>query len=139
MLIPAADAKLQVLRLARGSAVTVTADRDRLRQVLVNLIGNAVKFTPADGNISVAVTLPRVDGESWGEIRVTDNGPGIPPAEREAVFDPYYRSEHTTALPGVGLGLAISRALVEQMGGDLTLESEMGRGTSFIVRLRSER
>jgi sigma-B regulation protein RsbU (phosphoserine phosphatase) len=136
MLIPAADAKLQVLRLGRGSAVTVTADRDRLRQVLVNLIGNAVKFTPADGHISVAVTVSKMDGLSWGVIRVTDNGPGIPPAERAAVFDPYYRSEHAGTLPGVGLGLAISRALVQQMGGDLTLESEVGRGTSFIVRLR---
>jgi sigma-B regulation protein RsbU (phosphoserine phosphatase) len=137
LLAPAADAKLQVLQLGRTDDVVVTADQGRVRQVLVNLIGNAVKFTPADGTISVTAAECLVDGAPWGEIRVADTGPGITPAEREAIFEPYYRSEATALVPGVGLGLAISHALVRQMGGDLLLESEPGAGSTFILRLPS--
>jgi two-component system phosphate regulon sensor histidine kinase PhoR len=135
MLVPAADARLQTLQLGRMADLVVTADAARVRQVLVNLIGNAVKFTPQDGSIAVTTHRRDVDGEPWGEIRVTDTGPGIALAEQAAIFEPYYRSEGTAQEPGVGLGLAISRALVEQMGGELLLESELGAGTTFIIRL----
>jgi sigma-B regulation protein RsbU (phosphoserine phosphatase) len=136
MLIPAADARLQTLHLGRTADVCVTADRDRVRQVLVNLIGNAVKFTPQDGSVSVATSVADGDGQpGWGEVRVTDTGPGIADAEKPFVFEPYYRGEGTAQAPGVGLGLAISHALVEQMGGELSLESEVGVGSTFIVRL----
>jgi signal transduction histidine kinase len=116
-------------------ALTAHGDTARLRQVLVNRIGKAVKFTPRDGKITVTTTAV-ADGE-WGVIRVTDSGPGIAAAEREAIFQPYYRSEGTAALPGIGLGLAISHALVVQMGGTLGVESEEGAGSSFTLRLRS--
>ena len=66
---------------------------------------------------------------------MADTGPGIAPAEQAAIFEPYYRSEGTAHAPGVGLGLAISHALVEQMGGELELESEPGAGSTFIIRL----
>ncbi len=135
LLIPAADARLQTLQLGRTADVVVTADHDRVRQVLVNLIGNAVKFTPPDGSISVTTRERVVGGAAWGEVRVADSGPGIAEAERAAVFEPYYRGEGTAQAPGVGLGLAISRALVQQMGGELELESEVGAGTTFIIRL----
>ena len=135
MLIPAADARLQNLQLGRMAGVVVTADAARVRQVLVNLIGNAVKFTPQDGSISVTTAERIDDGGAWGEIRVADTGPGIALAEQAAIFEPYYRSEGTSHAPGVGLGLAISRGLVEQMGGKLALESEPGAGTTFIIRL----
>ena len=135
MLIPAADAKLQTLQLGRMAPVTVTADHARVRQILVNLIGNAVKFTPQDGGISVTTAVLNRDGVRWGEVRVADSGPGIAPVEQASIFQPYYRSEGTAAAPGVGLGLAISRALVEQMGGELDLESEPGAGSTFIIRL----
>jgi phosphoserine phosphatase RsbU/P len=134
LLIPTADAKMQTLRLVRPARVTVTADHARVRQVLVNLIGNAVKFTPEGGSITVRTVLRPHAGAPWGEIRVTDTGPGIPEADRAAIFEPYYRSEGTADLPGVGLGLAISHALVRQMGGRMELESEVGAGSSFIVR-----
>ena len=71
----------------------------------------------------------------WGEARVADTGPGIAEAERAAVFEPYYRSADTAREPGVGLGLAISRGLVAQMGGELELESEVGIGSAFTIRL----
>jgi signal transduction histidine kinase len=135
MLVPAADARLQALRLGEQADVVVRADHARVRQVLVNLIGNAVKFTPQDGTITVGTAVHAAGGTSWGEVRVADSGPGIAEAERAAIFEPFYRSEGTAEAPGVGLGLAISHALVQQMGGELLLESEVGRGSTFVVRL----
>jgi phosphoserine phosphatase RsbU/P len=135
MLVPAADAKLQTLQLGRSHEVTATGDHDRVRQILVNLIGNAVKFTPPDGSITVTTSEGLIDGVAYGEIRVSDTGPGIPEEERAAIFDPYYRSEQTANAPGVGLGLAISHGLIRQMGGELEVESEVGVGSAFLLRL----
>ena len=137
ILTPASYAKRQTLRLAGGTAVAARGDIARTRQVLVNLIGNAVKFTPADGTITVSVVAVHSEDAEWGEIRVTDSGPGISTDERDSIFQPYYRSAGTASLPGIGLGLAISHALVGQMGGALTVESEPGAGSSFAIRLRS--
>lgn len=134
ILLPAAGARLQRLALGATSPAVVTADEARVRQVLVNLVGNAVKFTPQDGAVTVTVTTSE-DGASWGEVRVSDTGPGIAEAERAAIFEPYYRSEGTATAPGVGLGLAISHKLVTQMKGELAVESEVGAGTTLIVRL----
>jgi phosphoserine phosphatase RsbU/P len=134
MLLPQADAKLQTLQLGRPANVLVTADHARVRQVLVNLIGNAVKFTPEGGSITVDTGRRAVASAHWGEIRVTDTGPGIADADRAAILEPYYRSEATAQLPGVGLGLAISHALVQQMGGRLEVESQLGVGSSFIIQ-----
>ena len=137
MLLPAAGARMQKLTLGATSGAVVTADEARMRQVLVNLVGNAVKFTPQDGAITVTVNTAGddADGASWGEVRVSDTGPGIAETERAAIFEPYYRSEGTATAPGVGLGLAISHALVTQMKGELAVESRVGAGTTFIVRL----
>jgi signal transduction histidine kinase len=137
MLTPASYAKRQTLHLAAGPTVNARGDIARTRQVLVNLIGNAVKFTPAEGTITVSTDSVHADSAEWGEIRVSDSGPGIAAAEREAIFQPYYRSEGTASLPGIGLGLAISHALVAQMGGRLGVESEPGAGSSFTIRLRT--
>jgi signal transduction histidine kinase len=136
MLTPASYAKQQKLLLAPGVSVAVRGDIARTRQVLVNLIGNAVKFTPADGTITVSAATVHIEDTQWGDIRVTDNGPGIAAAERDAIFQPYYRSAGTAALPGIGLGLAISQALIAQMGGALVVESEVGTGSSFTIRLQ---
>ena len=137
ILLPAAGARMQKLTLGATPDVVVIADEARVRQVLVNLVGNAVKFTPEDGSITVTVTTSRYDagGTAWGEVRVADTGPGIAEAERAAIFEPYYRSEGTATAPGAGLGLAISHALVTAMKGELVIESEVGAGTTFILRL----
>ena len=135
MLIPAADAKLQTLQLGRGASPIVIADQERIRQVLINLIGNAVKFTPADGAVIVTTAVIEDGGRSWGEVRVSDTGPGVSESEQTAIFEPYYRSEGAVQTPGVGLGLAISHGLVVQMGGTLAIESKPGAGSTFIVRL----
>lgn len=134
MLGPAAAAKRHTLTFAQSSDPVIAGDPDRLRQVLVNLIGNAVKFTPEGGTIAVAVSRGQNDGASFAEVRVADSGPGIPEGEQSMIFEPYYRSENVSRLPGVGLGLAISYALAKQMGGELSVESEVGKGSSFLIR-----
>jgi sigma-B regulation protein RsbU (phosphoserine phosphatase) len=135
ILLPASYAKHQRLLMNAEADSVVTADAARLRQVLVNLIGNAVKFTPAEGAITVTTGRSTSNGARWGEIRVTDTGPGISDADRVAIFEPYYRSEGTAMMPGIGLGLAISLALVRQMAGTIYVESRLGAGSSFIIRL----
>ena len=134
MLMPASSAKLQTLTLDATSDPMVLGDAARIRQVLVNLLGNAVKFTPQHGTIGVATRMHVVNGVFWGEVRVTDTGPGIATAEQSAIFEPYYRSEGTALLPGIGLGLAISSALVKQLGGQMELESALGEGSTFAIR-----
>jgi sigma-B regulation protein RsbU (phosphoserine phosphatase) len=135
LLIPAADAKLQQLRIGQLSDVIVLADHNRLRQVLVNLLGNAVKFTPEGGAITVSTETSLTTGKTSGVVRVQDSGPGIAPDEQAAIFEAYYRSNAAAHTPGVGLGLAISQALIAQMDGALTLVSELGVGSIFTVTL----
>jgi signal transduction histidine kinase len=135
MLTPAALAKGLDLGLVLEGNPVVSADAARLRQVFVNLVGNAVKFTPSGGAITVTVREWREGARQFGELRVTDTGPGIVESELAAVFEPYFRSAGASALPGVGLGLAISRGLVIQMEGTLAVESTPGAGASFFIRL----
>jgi signal transduction histidine kinase len=135
MVTPTSEAKLQTLKFVERGDVVVSGDGARVRQVIVNLLGNAVKFTPQGGSITVVSSTRVKDGVTWGEARISDTGPGIAATDLSAIFEPYYRSEKTAALPGVGLGLAISHSLVTQMGGELTAESEPGKGSTFVLRL----
>ncbi|MFW5904657.1 MAG: ATP-binding protein, partial [bacterium] len=104
----------------------VEADRDRLLQVLSNLIGNAVKHTPEGGRVDILVEL---DTDEL-QISVADTGPGIPPEEQEQVFDRFWRAEKTGG-KGIGLGLAIARGIVQTHGGRIWVESEEGEGSTF--------
>ena len=111
------------------------ADREKLEQIVLNLLTNAVKFTPSGGRITV-IMEPDPDGRHV-LLRVRDTGIGIPPARLESVFEPFVRVEANEApqSEGTGLGLAISRDLALGMGGDLSATSEPGRGSTFTVRL----
>jgi two-component system sensor histidine kinase BaeS len=112
-------------------------DPDRMGQAVGNLIGNAVKYTPHGGSVSVtaAVTTPRVGGEEL-LIRIEDNGPGIQPNEQERIFEPFYRSQEQRRFPmGLGLGLTIARDLVEAHDGRLQLDSTPGSGSRFTIYL----
>jgi len=135
IMTPASHARRQSLTITGGPDVLVTADGARVRQVLVNLIGNAVKFTEANGQITIGIVEHSMGFTRWGGVRVTDTGPGIAALDRVSIFEPYFRSEGTAAIPGVGLGLAISSALVKQMGGRLEVESELAVGSSFTLWL----
>ncbi len=109
---------------------TVTADRRRLRQVLSNLVDNAVKFTN-EGFVLLSVGPGELDGHPAVHIQVADSGPGIPADELQAVFTEFHRVERQRDVAGTGLGLAIARRLVERHGGRLWAESVLGEGCVF--------
>jgi PAS domain S-box-containing protein len=108
-------------------------DESRLRQLLINLIGNAIKFTESG---SVQVHLYRVD-TTWWAMEVSDTGPGIPPDAQQYIFEPFRQVDGsiTREYRGTGLGLSIVKSLVELMGGMIRLESEVGRGSTFTLSL----
>jgi signal transduction histidine kinase len=118
---------------------TVLGDVVRLRQILVNLLGNAVKFTER-GEVSLAVSA-RVCGDGRHEILflVRDTGPGIPAEHQARIFDSFSQVDASInrKYGGTGLGLAISRSLAEQMGGAMGVESELGRGSTFRFTIRA--
>ena len=129
---PLGDRKSHTLTQRVQPAMVVRADATRLRQVLMNLLGNAIKFTPDGGFIELNAFTVRADVR----IEVCDSGPGIPPEEQKRIFEAFYRlRESGTHTEGTGLGLAITHRLVELHGGDLTLESELGRGSCFYFTL----
>ncbi|HEX2779546.1 MAG TPA: ATP-binding protein, partial [Gemmatimonadaceae bacterium] len=109
------------------------ADREKLRQIMLNLLSNAIRYTPAGGRVIVAAE-PRGDQVA---ITVRDTGAGIPPGQLETIFEPFVQLDRslTNVREGVGLGLAISRDLARGMGGDLSAESVPGKGSTFIVTL----
>jgi signal transduction histidine kinase len=135
MLQPPAAQKDQRLRAGRAGTLAVRADPNRLRQVLVNLIDNAIKYTPARGRIDLHVGATERAGHPFVGIAVTDNGPGIAADVSTTVFEPYQRGGGAAYEPGLGLGLYISRELVRQMGGDIELQSEPGQGSTFTAFL----
>jgi signal transduction histidine kinase len=114
-----------------GESLQVHADHVRFKQVLHNLLSNAIKFTPEGGRVSVAASLRG----GFIEIAVRDTGVGIPREEHAAVFDKFHQVGATTkgVREGTGLGLPITRALVEHHGGSIWLDSEVGRGSCFTV------
>jgi PAS domain S-box-containing protein len=114
--------------------LSVSADPDRLQQILLNLLTNAIKFTPPEGQISVSC----IATETRVSIRVRDTGVGIPEEARERIFDPFVQLDADAVdapRRGVGLGLAISRDLARAMHGELSVESEPGAGSVFAVDL----
>ena len=131
---PQLDAKqLAYAWQLRDEYSTVRADREKLRQIVLNLVSNACKFTPPGGRIDVDCTV----GERAVEIRVRDTGPGIPPHKLDAIFEPFVQLDNglNRANSGTGLGLAISRELARGMGGDLRAVSTPGSGATFILTL----
>jgi signal transduction histidine kinase len=113
----------------------IRGDERRLRQVVFNLLSNAVKFTPSGG--SVAVSTARVGDEV--QVAVADTGPGIAPADRERIFDEFQQTAvGISQREGTGLGLALSRRLVELHGGRIWVESELGHGSRFVFALPDE-
>jgi signal transduction histidine kinase len=113
------------------------ADRDKVAQVLTNLIGNAVKFTPTLGKVSMQVNSTK---DAWLQVSITDTGPGIPPEETAKIFDEFYQMNQPgrDKSKGVGLGLAISKKLVEMHGGKIRVQSVVGRGSSFSFTLPAD-
>ncbi len=110
---------------------TVHADRRRVQQILVNLLGNAVKFSPPSSRVSLSLHF---DGPV-AVYTVRDQGPGVPPEERSLIFEPFHRAAGAERIVGTGLGLPIARDLARRMGGDLDVASPRGSGSAFVVAL----
>jgi signal transduction histidine kinase len=113
--------------------VELRFDRERVVQLLTNLVGNGLKFTPRGGAVSVRLE----EGEDTVMIEVRDDGPGIPAAELPHIFERFYRGTNTgdARASGSGLGLAIVRSIVEMHGGEIDVASVMGEGTAFRISL----
>ncbi|MCI5066259.1 ATP-binding protein, partial [bacterium] len=119
-----------------GVAPLVEGDAFRLRQVLLNLLGNAIKFTPTEGRVSLSVELleaPSSDEEVVLKFRVSDSGIGISEEQKRVIFQEYQQATGSIAgeFGGTGLGLSIAAKLIELMGGEISVESEMNVGTTF--------
>jgi len=116
-----------------GDDATVTTDASRCQQIFGNLVANALKYTPAHGQVRMAA---RQEGGHWTVV-VTDNGAGIPAGAPAKVFEPFYRltRDERSGIEGSGLGLAICREMVDQMGGEIAISSSTGQGTRVVVEL----
>jgi PAS domain S-box-containing protein len=131
-LYPLAEKKSQTLLQQVEPHLHVRADALRFKQVLMNLAGNAIKFTPKGGRIELAAR--QVDDQVRVEVR--DNGPGIPPEQQQRIFEAFFRlTDSGSATEGTGLGLAITSRLVELHGGKLGIESQPGKGACFYFSL----
>jgi PAS domain S-box-containing protein len=140
-LVAEVDALVETQMRAKGiayvrreaPAVDVMVDPEKARQVILNLLSNAVKFTPGGGRITVGFELR--DDEV--DISITDTGSGIPLDKQEAIFEPFVQVQraYNSTQSGTGLGLAISRDLARSMGGGLAVESELDRGSTFVLTL----
>jgi signal transduction histidine kinase len=126
-----AEEKGQQIVVERAATPSALADRQVLRQALINLVDNAIKFTPPGG--SVRVRLSETPREAVCDV--VDSGPGVPPAAREHIFDRFYRFGDASAIGGAGLGLSIARGAVEANGGRLTLQESSSSGSTFRISM----
>jgi signal transduction histidine kinase len=114
-----------------ATEIYATIDTKVMRQVLSNLVSNAIKYTPEGGEIIVYVS----NGGRYAKVRVSDNGIGIPQDDQKYLFQPFHRASNVDTLPGTGLGLSIAKQAVELHNGTISIESQVGVGTSITVNL----
>ena len=128
-----AEERQQRIEVDTQDSVHIYADRLLLRRALLNLLDNAIKYAPPDSAIRLSAGL----GGDGAFLEVTDQGPGIPAEEATRVFERFYRLDRARSRQsgGVGLGLAIARWAVRTNGGEIELESEVGRGSTFRIVL----
>ena len=126
------DEELTVIHEASGESLAL-ADPQALEQILTNLLDNAVKYTDAGGRIGVYVG----GDDRWVRVSVSDTGAGIPEEDLGRIFERFYRVDkaRSRALGGTGLGLSIVKHLVQSMGGEIAVESEPGKGSTFTFSL----
>ncbi len=125
------DKQLRLESVLPAAPVVAQLDPIRITQVITNLVGNAINYTPAGGQVVVEMVVEAQEAM----IRVRDTGIGIAPDLLERIFEPFFRVDQTATVRGAGLGLAISKEIVDLHGGTITVESEVGRGSVFTIRL----
>jgi two-component system OmpR family sensor kinase len=121
------------VHLGHEDQAVVSGDADRLKQLMLNLVDNALKYTPAGGEVRLSL----YHEQGWVRVSVQDTGPGIPPEDLPHIFERFYRvgKERVPGMEGTGLGLSIAKWLAEAHGGKLTVESKVGRGSTFTLWL----
>ncbi len=129
--------RIQVIPRLPEQPVIASVDRERIEQVLANLLSNAAKFTPVEGTVEVTLSIHDTGRMRQGRIEVVDSGIGIPSDDLPRLFERFFRARNATdqAIQGTGLGLAICCAIVEAHKGRLNVQSELGKGTSVTVLL----
>lgn len=133
MAASASNRALDIFMTNRDTPVQMVVDDRRLNQILINLISNAVKFTPTGGSITMTACQ---DEDGWTNFTVTDTGCGIAPGKIESIFEAYQQAgDAGSRAAGTGLGLALSRNFANLMGGTLKVESTLGVGSMFSLRL----
>ena len=134
---PLADKKKIVLQSTGPKTLPVRADEQKLKQLMLILVDNAVKYTPAGGSVTVLLSEPV---EGWARFAVQDTGIGIAPEDQDRIFDRFYRVDKARSreMGGNGLGLAIAQDIVNLPGGKIRVQSEPGKGTMFTVDLREK-
>jgi signal transduction histidine kinase len=115
----------------QGSAREISLDEKLLRQILTNLLSNAIKYSPEGSNVQFDLIYK----DDFVQISVQDRGIGIPPKDQERLFEAFYRSSNVGTISGTGLGLAIVKRCVDLHGGEITVQSEVGVGTTFTITL----
>jgi len=138
------NGKNQVLTVHIDPAIPdfISSDEQRLTQVITNLIGNAVKFTPQKGSIILRTEFAgEEDGKCTIKFSVTDTGIGISREQQANLFQPFHQAESSTSreFGGTGLGLSISKNIIEMMGGRIWIESELGKGATFFFTIKAKR
>jgi signal transduction histidine kinase len=136
---PLAAARQIRLEVAHEGPIPVRADPDRLKQVLLNLVDNALRYTPADGTVRLIAALDPAGATA--RLQVRDTGPGIAPAHLPHIFDRFYRGDPSRARASgnTGLGLAIARGIVEAHGGTIAAQPGPTGGTAFTIVLPAAR
>jgi signal transduction histidine kinase/DNA-binding response OmpR family regulator/ligand-binding sensor domain-containing protein len=133
-----ANAQNVMLRVESDQAkIVMDYDPDRLLQIVYNLLSNAIKFTPSGGKVVLRAGLLNLQGLVNLELQVTDTGAGIPPSNLPHIFDRFYQADNLEKAKagGTGIGLSLTRELIQAMGGTISVDSELGKGTTFIVKL----
>jgi signal transduction histidine kinase len=136
MIEPQLDTKEIAREIAIAPELIVRADREKVEQIVLNLLTNAVKFTPSGGRVKLSAESRREDPD-WVHLHFEDTGVGITPEMQAQIFEPFVQVDtgHVRRAEGTGLGLTISRDLARGMGGDLTVDSTPGAGSTFTLSL----
>lgn len=126
----------QIVVEALVPELVISADQVRLERVCTNLLSNAIKYSPQGKTVTVTVSKVEDENKSWAKLTVQDQGVGIPVEEVPHIFEPFYRASNVIdSIAGTGIGLASVSQIIEQHGGTITVQSEVGVGTTFIIHL----